>query len=455
MAREYTLYLKGPQAGAKGFPGKWSKEFDDREQILGAEFHSSVETKPTQKDSKTPMTPIKFSTLPELASGSPIVQIQGKLTGLFDPKKGEGQYGPWTIQNGTLSDGQLKHEIAFMDEEHTLPTNAKNKTIRVTAQEYKGKLKGIELVEKQVNGKPKRTVNIKFPAKIEIQEGSNWVEHVAGSGDGSTAQAPSGGSQSSEPVTQSTSYRSDERAAPTDEPVETRVANFFKVFNRVCLEAGKDPDEMIAGLGSSDIKEISTGVIMSFKEGYIHRAPYFADDLGKSPFKSDGATASQTPTTSGDAGGVEPVGWREALHKGVKLGDYEEDKLPALIQWGLDNENPKTDAGKVLRPQLMLADAELRGPASKKISKALVSAGMGTSFDEDEVNEVCTEEFGSEFAELHYPSLFALGNNLAEYVAKMQAAWKAKQPATTGPKKVAKKPAAASVEEEEEEGMPL
>jgi hypothetical protein len=453
--REYVLYVNGPDAGAKGFPGKWSPEWDESEQIPGIEFQSD---QPTQKESKIPMTvaPIKFSTLAELASGSPIVCIQGKITSLYDPKKGEGEYGPWVIQNATISDGTLKHDIAFMDEEHILPMSAKNKTIRVTAQEYKSKLKGIELKEKTVNGKPKRSVNVKFPAKIEVQEGGNWVDHVAGSGDGSEASSQPAAhehtsSQPSAPSTYRGNSQSTERPAPSDEPVEERVANWVKVHAAVCDAVGHDAATELEGLSPSDIKEITTGIIMSFKEGYIHRAPHFAGDTqpGKSPQRA-GVTDSQTQTTSGEEEAeAAPVGWRNAVHKGVKLGDYEEENLAAIIQWCLDNE-PKTEAGRALKPQALLADTELRGAASKKVSKALVSAGMGTAFEEEDVESVCNEEFGSGFAELHYPSLFALGNSLAEYVEKMKAAFTTRQPKpAAGPKKIAKK--VVSVEDDEED----
>jgi hypothetical protein len=451
--REYVLYVNGPDAGAKGFPGKWSPEWDESEQIPGIEFQSD---QPTKKDSKDIMniTPIKFSTLAELAHGSPIVCIEGKLISIKNPPlKGQSQHGEWVLQFGEVSDGKLRTDIVIASEELVLGDDMKNKTIRVTAQEYKGKLKGVTLTDKEVKGKQKRAVEIKFPAKIEVV------------GEGGAASTPDRqehtSSQSSAPSTYRGNTQSTERPAPSDEPVEERVANWVKVHRAVCDAVGHDAATELEGLSPSDIKEITTGIIMSFKEGYIHRAPHFSGDVQKGLDFSKlgkpkaGATDSQTQTTSGEEEAeAAPVGWRNALHKGVKLGDYEEENLAAIIQWCLDNE-PKTEAGRALKPQALLADTELRGAASKKVSKALVSAGMGTAFEEEDVEAVCNEEFGSDFAELHYPSLFALGNSLAEYVEKMKAAFTARQPKpASGPKKIAKKPALVVEEEEEETGMP-
>lgn len=452
MARDYTLYLTKhpPEEGAKGFPGKWTKDPDHSEQIPDLHFQSE-QPKPNQSKDIMNIAPVKFTTLAELVSGSPIGCIQGKITDLFKPNTGTGQYGDWIIQNGTISDGTLKHGIAFMDAEHILPMNLKGKTIRVTAQDYKDKLKGIELKEKEVKGKPNRTVNVKFPAKIEIQEGSSWVEHVP-SGEGSSS--PSQSTEASQPATQTKqanySQPMDDESISND-PAENRITDYFNVFNLVCIAASKDPDEIISGLSSSDIKEITTGICMSFKGKYgVHRAPIFGSNR-TSPGKSKaGATASQTETTTGEEDA--PESWRDAVHKDIKLGDYEEDKLAELIQWAIDTENPKSPSGKVLRPFLMEANAEKKKNASKAISKKLAAAGMGTSFDEGEVDEVCTEEFGGDFASLEYPSLFTLGNQLTGYVAAMKAAWTAKQPKASGPKKIAKK--AMSVEDEEEDSMP-
>ncbi len=455
MTREYTLYL---QAGAKGFPGKWSPEWDDSEQIKGAEYFQSEQ--PTQKESKTTMTvqPIKFSTLAELASGSNIVCIQGKITDIFDPNRGEGNYGPWVIQNATISDGTLKHDIAFMDAEHVLPKSVKGKTIRVTAQEYKSKLKGLELKEKEVKGKPKRSVNVKFPAKIEILNGDSWVEHVPAE----EGASESGGQPATQPAQ---SYRQPEQShavQSTDaslDTVEDRVANYFKVFGVVCDAAGHDTATELEALSHSDLKEITTGICMSFKGQYgVYAPPVFAGEIqpGKSSPPRAGETDSQTQTTSGEEDEASaPLGWRNAEHKGVKLGDYEEDKLSELIQWAIDNPSPKSETGRLLQPQLMLADTELRSPASKKVSKALAAAGMGSEFEEEDVEAVCNEEFGDSFSDLRYPSLFALGNSLAEYVTKMKAAFTARQPKpAAGPKKIAKKPAAASVEDDDDDSMP-
>ncbi len=454
MARDYILYVHGPQAGPRGFPGKWTKDADPSEQIPGIP-NQTVQPKPETKH-KMDIKPIKFPLLAELASGSPILCIQGKITDLFKPNTGtHAQYGDWVIQNGLITDGTLKHGIAFMDAEHVLPLNFKGKTIRVTAQDYKDKMKGIELKEKEVKGKPNRTVNVRFPSKIEIlQADGTWEDYVATPSEGSeTSQSTEAQTKPASQPRQTESNMND--SSIIDDPAEQRIADYFKVFDLVCTEAGHDPATEREALNHSDLKEITTGICMSFKGQYgVHRAPIFGSNRtspGK-PTSKPTAKAGATPTSSGEEEAESPARWQDALRKGTRLEDFEPDALSELIQWALDNETPKSPEGRELRPWLIAANEEKKKVASKAVSKKLATAGMGDSFDEEDVDAVCTEEFGGTFAELEYPSLFTLGNQLTGYVTAMKAAWTAKQPKpAVGPKKVAKKPAAASVEDDSDD----
>ncbi len=90
MARDYILY----------------RPFSERANYLsGLEYQQSVQPKPETKKNIMDIKPIKFPLLAELASGSPILCIQGKITDLFKPNTGtHAQYGDWIIQNGTISD---------------------------------------------------------------------------------------------------------------------------------------------------------------------------------------------------------------------------------------------------------------------------------------------------------------------------------------------------------------
>ncbi len=451
MARDYTLYLTKPppEEGYRGFPGKWTKPHDHTEQLPGVHFRSnSVQPKPETKTNIMDIKPIKFPLLAELASGSPILCISGKITDLFKPNTGtHAQYGDWVIQNGLITDGTLKHGIAFMDAEHVLPLNFKGKTIRVTAQDYKDKMKGIELKEKEVKGKPNRTVNVRFPSKIEIlQADGSWEDYVATpSEDSQSTETQPASKPSSNNQPQNSNSMQDEDSFIT--PVSVRLDDWFKVYALVDAKAKEDGVEF----SETDKKEITTKLCMSYRGPYgAFRPPVFEGESPGKPTSKPTVKAGATATSSGEEEAESPARWQDALRRGKRLEDFEPDALSELIQWALDNETPKSPEGRELRPWLIAANEEKKKLTSKAVSKKLATAGMGDSFDEEDVNSVCTEEFGGTFAELEYPSLFTLGNQLTGYVTAMKAAWTAKQPKTTGPKKVAKKPASASVEDDDD-----
>ncbi len=387
---------------------------------------------------------MRFATLAELSTESPIPMIEGKIIKLFPGKSGTGQGGKaWALRNGTISDGKLRHDITFWDEE-IINQIEDGKSYRIICGLNKNdKPSGVKMVEKEYKGKAQRSINVSWPATIEPLDGSTAPQ--------STEQPRT---QATSQPRQSMNGNDNDDDSINHDPVDTRIADYFKVFDAVCEAAGHDPATEKEALNHSDLKEITTGICMSYKGKYgVHCPPIFGGELGKSQPAQASQRAGATPTTSGEEEEV-PESWKDAIHKEIKLADYEEDRLAELIQWALDTPEPKGAAGKVLRPFLMEANEEKKKIASKAVSKKLAAAGMGSSFDEAEVDEVCNTEFSADYADLQYPSLFDLGNNLEEYVGKMKAAWTAKQPKTTGPKKVARKPVAATVEDDED-SMPV
>ncbi len=430
--REYTLYLSD---GAKGFPRpNWSPTWNDKETLPGLLISRTNQKENTNMSSA--LKPMALATVAELAHGSPIVCLECKLVKLnAQTLRGKGQYGDWVLQFGELSDGNLRHDVVFASDEVIQEPSMEGKMVRITAQEYKGKLKGITLEDKEVKGKQKRSIKVTFPAKVELLDGDSQ----ASSPPQSNQTTPS---QTSRPMNQESST----------EPVEVRIANYFGIFNRVCLAVGQDPDEVVGKLSPTDIKEISTGISMSYKGQYgVYAPPIFQggateaiahqeEQVGKSRAITkeleDGETDSPKKTTNG-----KPKGWRDYLHpkKNVPLGELDEEGLAKLIDWAHKTENPPSEDGKALRPYLILADNELRKPLMATVAKALAKQGMGQSFDEGEVDEVCQAEWKVDYNELTFPQLVQLNGSLKEYVADMKSLYDAKK---TAPKKIAKKPIA-------------
>lgn len=209
-------------------------------------------------------TPISITPFPDLAkvsNGQMIGAIEGTIATLYDPVEGVGKFGPWKLQNAVLADGGLEQRICFASDELIQSPDMKNKRIRITSQLYKNALKGLKMSEKTKDGKTHRSIDIKFPAKVEVVGATTGqpVQQPAPR----PAATPSSNGYSGKPA----------EPVPCDLPAEARLAQWFKALRLVCEHTGQDYDEVIGNFSPSDHKEITTGLVMSFKGPYATYAP--------------------------------------------------------------------------------------------------------------------------------------------------------------------------------------
>lgn len=440
--REYILYVKGPKAGELGFPGKWTPDPDPTDQIPGL----SVETEHQEQTNMSELKPISFEALASKEHEDKIGCVEGKLSTLYDAKTGTTKAGKdWSLQDGVLKDASgNEHRVCFAAGQEV--GHLKGKMIRLTSHVGEKGMSGIYMKEDTYTNKQGKEVTTR---KIHVTATAN-IEEVGSGGQ----PAPS----SAKP--QSTEHKPMESQTSNSDPAEVRIANYFSVFNRVCLAAGKDPDEVVHGLSSSDIKEITTGICMSFKGQYgAYLPPHFADRegaeetvkrhetaVGKSQraTQEDGEKDSPKRTSPSE----KPASWREFLHpkKQVTLGDLEEEDLMKLIDWAHTAEI-KSESALAVKAQVLMADAELRSEYSKKVSSALTKKGLGGKFEEEDVDEVCNTKWSSDFSELNTAQLYELLSGIGDHVKEMVGLREAKNEKPK--KKLPPKPAASDDDDDE------
>jgi len=152
----------------------------------------------------------------------------------------------------------------------------------------------------------------------------------------------------------------------SDEPVEDRVETWFRVFGVVCQVAGKDPKEMVGQFSSTDLKEITTGTIMSFKAAYgMHAAPHFRG----------GSTQKELDAMPSKSWDAEPVStWKDVKHPstGVELGKMDMKTALKLSRWALTTQ-PKASEKVFHGAVLMMAASQRFDTPKACLSMSLVS----------------------------------------------------------------------------------
>lgn len=106
--------------------------------------------------------------------GTTIPRIEVKVCGITDRKTGEGQYGPWSLQPGTIEDSSGKMKVLFKQ----LPCQAKlaGRTIVLKSMEGKHGLKGVEVKKgKEYKGKSEVELHVSNVALIVGAEGEERV----------------------------------------------------------------------------------------------------------------------------------------------------------------------------------------------------------------------------------------------------------------------------------------
>lgn len=186
----------------------------------------------------------------------------------------------------------------------------------------------------------------------------------------------------------SSSVQSGGVPAESNEPVEDRIEAYFKIFEDVCVTAGHDPVKEMSALSPSDLKEITTGIVMSFKAAYgMHAQPHFRQ-AGFTQGSLDKAPAAEW-------GGVST--WKDTKHPatGKTLSEISLEDQLKLVRWAYSHPEAKD---KVFRGSvLMMAGSIGVGSPSSCLTTSLASHpayGKPDGFSDEDLDKKLGNQFG-------------------------------------------------------------
>ena len=99
-----------------------------------------------------------------------IKKVTGKITKLFPEKQHEGNYGPYTIQNGEIEVDGKTYKLAFW--KNTQPESAKGRTITLSSTRGKHGLNGVTFEEESYKNKEGQQIHnqvIKATASAKVE----------------------------------------------------------------------------------------------------------------------------------------------------------------------------------------------------------------------------------------------------------------------------------------------
>lgn len=112
------------------------------------------------------MTPTPFDTIQNhLTNGNAIPLIEGTLTNLWERKSGTHSNGDWSIQNGTLSDGNISIPVLFKDRD-PVPEALKGQKITIQAKDGSKGLSGLYAFDDDYKDPPTRKIKVTPTAAI-------------------------------------------------------------------------------------------------------------------------------------------------------------------------------------------------------------------------------------------------------------------------------------------------
>jgi hypothetical protein len=111
-----------------------------------------------------------------------IKKVTGKITKLFPEKQHEGNYGPYTIQNGEIEVDGKAYKLTFW--KNTQPESAKGRTITLSSTRGKHGLNGVTFEEESYKNKEgqqihNQVIKVSASAKIEYDGASEEPVRVA------------------------------------------------------------------------------------------------------------------------------------------------------------------------------------------------------------------------------------------------------------------------------------
>lgn len=111
-----------------------------------------------------------------------IKKVTGKITKLFPEKQAEGQYGPYTIQNGEIEVDGKNYKLVFW--KNTQPESAKGRTVTLSSTRGKHGLNGVTFEEESYKNKEgqqihNQVIKVSASAKVEYDGVSEEPVRVA------------------------------------------------------------------------------------------------------------------------------------------------------------------------------------------------------------------------------------------------------------------------------------
>jgi hypothetical protein len=113
-----------------------------------------------------------------------IKKVTGKITKLFPEKQHEGNYGPYTIQNGEIEVDGKTYKLAFW--KNTQPESAKGRTVTLSSTRGKHGMNGVTFEEESYKNKEgqqihNQVIKVSASAKVEYDGVSEEPARVASS----------------------------------------------------------------------------------------------------------------------------------------------------------------------------------------------------------------------------------------------------------------------------------
>lgn len=321
------------------------------------------------------MNAIEYTALADLVHAQDIPCIQGTVKNLYPPKSGTGKYGEWKLQSGKIADGKgLQHDIVFKDAAVNPDLVGKQITIECGRDKF-NKLAGLKMNVRSYTDKSGQQKTVR---EVSVDNRATVIVSVASGA--SATQVATDTNQRSSGSTQSVSVQTEVI------PVSERVKDYFEVLDLVAKEVGRDPKEVRDALSVTDLKDITTGQVMSFKKEY--------GLFGRVDF---GRTVKPAETKNAEGEYTWNVGWKNYVYpptnKGKCLDQYTEEKLREFAIWSV--VEPTTDKNREAKAQISLMAGEKGWTASVLFNDKFKSElAYGTAFESSDVDAVLFNSFG-------------------------------------------------------------
>lgn len=276
------------------------------------------------------------------------------------------KYGPWIFQDTVLKDSngdEIKVQFSHPDVEQEL--SIKGKKVRLSCSDGSHGLSGVTIeTGREYKGEAPRFIKVTASANVQLV-GPGGVPSASPS-------APSPKPQ----------HQAQPSSQATGDTVENRASAYFDIMKEVVkyIEGnnplGADKGAPLGGFSPSDIKEITTGISMSFKGQYgVYAPPVFGKPTAlNQPAQPAQSTEDEIPMSHpGDSERNAQPDWKSVLHakRNKTLGQISEGpggahELAVLAGWALTVPEPKNEKAKDLYDGLHL----MLDPLKKKGSPA-------------------------------------------------------------------------------------